>query len=221
MTDDELLIDASKRRCAACRRGEPVSCDGWKYVYDPEASNWYGEPHYRRERCTFYLKRFAKQCAERAARDAGLPLSYARVLEPEVDERLEELVGLTVVYPEQIDPKATYRGLQITQQAAWYHAMAGHRPYYVLVPAVTFDDLEMLDERFAGEGAVFLDRWDGGHLHPFVLAQLCTMFESRTANEAATVVSLLQPVGDLRPRVPDEAAVIYRLREATAIVVAV
>lgn len=216
-TRSQLILSVSDSKCSRCRAGEPVACDGWRTVVDTAASDYYREPRLRKVRCDFYLQRFAKECAEKAAAEANLPLAYARVDDPHVDPRLSDLPPLSVVYPNTIDPKIAWQVAEITKAAVWYHAQAGHRPWLWFVPATQFDDLSTLRQRLTEDAAVFLDRWDGGELHPKLVPELCALVEQRLDAGQTTVVSLVRPVADLQPRVEDEAMLIYRLQQAAAV----
>lgn len=209
--ETDLLLVVDNRRCVACKHGEHVPCDGWVSVVDTAASEWYGETRIRRVRCDFYLKRYAQECSERIASECGLPSSYTHVTNPQIDKQLVDIAGLVVVYPTEFTPQAVYHVSQTIQQAAWYHAMTGHQPSYTLVPGLEFDALPALRQRLESAAVAFFDRWDG-MAHPGVVGELCAMVERRLAEDGALVLSLLQPLANLKSRVPDEAVVIYRLQ---------
>lgn len=211
-----LALQATDARCARCKRGEDVPCDGWKYEIDPAASAYYEEPHLRKVRCDIYLTRYAEKCAEEAAAAAGLPAAFVRVSAPAVHPQLVQLTPLTVIYPKEPCAQSAHQVVQTIQTAAWYHAQVAHRPWYLYVPGVGWDGIDQVRQRSAEAPVLAYDRWDGGQLHPNLLTEMCVLLEGRIAAGGTTMVSLLRPVDELEPRVPDEGPLIHRLQaEAT------
>lgn len=213
----KLALQVTSERCSRCKAGDQVACDGWKYVQDEEASAFYNEPlHPRAVRCEIYLKRYARECAEKAAAAAGLPPTFVKVLDPDVHPALSGIPPLAVIYPLTPCPQSAYQVVQTVQAAAWYHAQAGHQPWYLYVPGVTWEGLDEVRQRASEVRLLVLDRWDGGQLHPKLLQELCVILEARLSKVDGLMVSLLRPVEELEPRVPDEAVLIHRLQaEAT------